>query len=72
MQGRVKWFSNAKGFGFIEQPDKEDIFIHYSKIDKDGYKTLKDGQLVEFDIEKSEKGMQATNIKTVKEKQTIK
>lgn len=72
MKARVKWFNNAKGFGFIEQVGKEDIFIHYSKIEKDGYKTLEEGQLVEFDLIKTEKGYQAVNIKPIDELQTIK
>ncbi len=71
MIARVKWFNNEKGYGFIELDGKEDIFIHYSNIDKNGYKTLKDGQLVEFDIVKTEKGTQAVNIKVVEEMQTI-
>ncbi len=72
MKARVKWFNNAKGFGFIEQAGKEDIFIHYSKIEKEGYKTLKEGQLVEFDLVKTDKGYQAVNIKPIDELQTIK
>ena len=55
MIAKVKWFNNEKGFGFIEQTDKEDIFIHYSNIEKDGYKTLKEGQLVEFDLIETDK-----------------
>ena len=71
MIAKVKWFNNAKGYGFIEQEGKEDIFIHYSNIEKDGYKTLKEGQLIEFDLIDTEKGLQAQNIKPVKEFQTI-
>ncbi len=71
MKARVKWFNNAKGYGFIEQDGKEDIFIHYSKIEKDGYKTLKEGQMVEFDLVKTDKGYQAVNIKPLDELQTI-
>ncbi len=71
MIAKVKWFNNAKGFGFIEREGEEDIFIHYSNIDKNGYKTLKDGQLVEFDMIKTKKGNQAVNIKIVDEMQTI-
>lgn len=71
MKARVKWFNNAKGYGFIEQAGNEDIFIHYSKIEKDGYKTLKEGQIVEFDLVKTDKGYQAVNIKPLDELQTI-
>lgn len=61
--GTVKWFNNAKGYGFI-LPDEggEDLFAHYSAIQMDGYKTLKAGQLVAFDITKGDKGYHATNI----------
>ena len=72
MKAKVKWFNNAKGFGFIEQEGKEDIFIHYSNIEKTGYKTLKEGQVVEFDLVKTNKGYQAENIKPLDELQTIK
>lgn len=72
MVGRVKWFNNEKGYGFIEIEGKEDIFIHYSNIDINGYKTLKENQLVEFDLIKTNKGYQATNIKPYDELQTIK
>jgi len=71
LQAKVKWFNNEKGFGFIEYGGKEDIFIHYSNIEKDGYKTLKEGQLVEFELVETEKGLQAKNIKPIKELQTI-
>lgn len=72
MIAKVKWFNNAKGFGFIEQEGKEDIFIHYSNIEKDGYKTLKEGQLVEFDLVETDKGYQAQNIKPITDLETIK
>jgi len=71
MKARVKWFNNEKGYGFIEQEGKEDIFIHYSNIEKNGYKTLKEGQMVEFDLVKTDKGNQAQNIKPIDELQTI-
>lgn len=71
MKGKVKWFNNEKGFGFIEYNEEEDIFVHYSNIIKDGYKTLKEGQLVEFDLIKTDKGYQAQNIKPIEEMQTI-
>ncbi|MEJ2345332.1 MAG: cold-shock protein [Gammaproteobacteria bacterium] len=62
--GTVKWFSNAKGYGFI-LPDEgsEDIFAHFSAIDMEGYKTLKQGQKVEFEINNGPKGLQASNIR---------
>lgn len=62
--GKVKWFNNAKGFGFIREEGKEeDIFAHFSTITMDGYKTLKAGQEVEFDLSEGPKGLHATNIK---------
>ena len=72
MTGRVKWFNNEKGFGFIELEGEEDIFIHYSNIECNGYKTLKEGQLVEFNLIKTNKGNQAENIKPLNELETIK
>ncbi|MFM8439729.1 MAG: cold-shock protein [Acidobacteriota bacterium] len=60
--GMVKWFSNAKGYGFIEQPGEQDIFVHYSAITGDGYKTLVQGQQVEFEVANSPKGPQAENV----------
>ena len=64
MQGRVKWFNNDKGYGFIDYPDGEDIFVHYSAIKKEGYKTLSEGQIVEFDLIETAKGLQAINVLT--------
>ena len=62
--GKVKWFNNAKGFGFIREDGKEeDIFAHFSTITMDGYKTLKAGQEVEFDLSEGPKGLHAVNIK---------
>lgn len=72
MRGIVKWFNNEKGYGFIQYTDKEDIFVHYSAINQDGYKTLAEGQLVEFQLIETSKGLQALNVTTVKELQTTK
>ena len=63
--GKVKWFNNAKGYGFvIAEAGGEDLFVHYSSIKMDGYKTLKAGQDVEFDIEQGPKGLHAVNIRS--------
>lgn len=67
MRGIVKWFNNDKGYGFIEYTDKEDIFVHYSAIKQDGYKTLQEGQLVEFKLLETGKGLQAVDVVAVKE-----
>jgi cold shock protein len=61
-KGKVKWFNDAKGFGFIEQDGGLDVFVHYSAIQMDGFKTLKQGQDVEFEIKEGEKGPQAANV----------
>ena len=66
MVGRAKWFNNKKGFGFIEYKENLDIFVHYSSIMIEGYKTLSEGQMVEFDLVETEKGLQAKNVKEVK------
>ena len=61
--GKVKWFNDAKGFGFIEQDSGEpDVFVHFSAIKADGYKSLREGQIVEFEIEKDAKGLRAANV----------
>lgn len=65
MRGRVKWFNNDKGYGFIDYPNNEDIFVHYSAIKQEGYKTLSEGQLVEFDLIETAKGLQAINVLAV-------
>ncbi len=64
MVGKVKWFNNIKGYGFIDHSSDEDIFVHYSVIKQDGYKTLSEGQLVNFDLIKTPKGLQAINVLT--------
>ncbi|MDH3732147.1 MAG: cold shock domain-containing protein [Gemmatimonadota bacterium] len=62
-QGRVKWFNDAKGYGFIEQPDGgADVFVHYSSIEMDGYKTLAEGMEVEYDFTQGDKGLHAVKV----------
>jgi CspA family cold shock protein len=61
--GTVKWFNPGKGFGFIEREDGEDVFVHFSAIQAEGYKSLEEGQRVEFDVEKGERGLQAANVR---------
>ena len=62
-QGTVKWFSNEKGYGFISQPDGEDVFVHFSAIVMEGYKSLEEGQSVEFEVVQGPKGKQASNVR---------
>ena len=68
VRGRVKWFNNEKGSGFIEFTEKEDIFVHYSAINQEGYKTLEEGQYVEFNLLETSKGYQALNVTVVNDK----
>lgn len=63
-RGRVKWFNDNKGFGFIEQENGEDVFVHYSVIEMDGFRTLAEGSTVEFEVTQGEKGLQATKVLT--------
>lgn len=63
INSRVKWFNNTKGYGFIEYKDNEDVFVHYSAIRSDGYKTLNEGDLVEFELISTDKGLQAKSVK---------
>jgi CspA family cold shock protein len=61
-QGTVKWFKNEKGFGFISQDGGEDVFVHHSSIQGDGYKSLNEGDRVEFEVTRGEKGLKAENV----------
>ncbi|HLE52116.1 MAG: cold-shock protein [Chloroflexi bacterium RBG_19FT_COMBO_55_16] len=63
--GTVKWFNASKGYGFIGREDGPDVFVHYSAIESDGYRTLQEGQRVEFSIEQGPKGLQAANVRIV-------
>ncbi len=64
-KGKVKWFNNQKGFGFITTESGTDVFVHFSAIQGEGYKSLEEGQEVEFEVEKGPKGEQATNVKRI-------
>lgn len=64
-QGKVKWFDSEKGYGFIERAESEDVFVHFSSIEDEGFKTLDEGQAVTFDIEEGERGPQAANVRKV-------
>jgi CspA family cold shock protein len=62
-QGKVKWFNDAKGYGFIEQEGGEDVFVHFSAIEADGFKSLAEGQQVSFEVVQGPKGLQAASVK---------
>ena len=64
-KGKVKWFNDAKGYGFIEQEGGEDVFVHFSAIQMDGFKTLAEGQAVEFEVKQGDKGLHAANVQRV-------
>jgi CspA family cold shock protein len=64
-QGTVKWFNDAKGFGFIKQDDDSDVFVHYSQIAGDGFRTLEEGQMVRFELKEGPKGLFAENVSKV-------
>lgn len=63
--GTVKWFNSSKGFGFISREEGEDVFVHFKAIIGDGYKTLDEGDKVEFEVEQGPKGLQAANVKKI-------
>ena len=67
LKSRVKWFKDEKGYGFIKYTDKEDIFVHYSAINADGYKTLRKDDEVEFELLETTKGLQACNIRKIEQ-----
>ncbi len=64
-EGKVKWFNERKGFGFIESDEGQDVFVHFSAIQDNGFKTLQEGQRVSFEILKGQKGLSAANVKTM-------
>jgi CspA family cold shock protein len=64
-QGTVKWFSNEKGYGFIQPEEGEDVFVHFSAISGEGYKSLQEGQKVEFEVVQGDKGLQAANVQMI-------
>ena len=65
-RGRIKWFNDSKGYVFIEQPEgQEDVFVHFSAINMEGFKTLSEGQEVEFELRQTDKGLQAANVTRV-------
>ena len=62
VKGKVKWFNGKKGYGFISSDSGEEVFVHFSEIKQDGYKTLEEGDTVEFEVEKGDKGLKAKNV----------
>jgi CspA family cold shock protein len=70
LKGVVKWFNDAKGFGFIEHTSGRDVFVHYSVISSEGFKTLKDGETVEYELKEGPKGLQASKVLRTKKEET--
>ena len=66
-QGTVKWFNKTKGYGFIQRENGEDIFVHYSSLQGDGFRSIVEGEKVEFEVTEGPKGLQATNVSSVQE-----
>ncbi|MDQ3994685.1 MAG: cold-shock protein [Actinomycetota bacterium] len=64
-EGTVKWFSNEKGYGFIAREGAEDVFVHHSQVNMEGYRSLTEGQRVEFEVEQGDKGLQAKNVQPI-------
>ena len=64
-EGKVKWFNESKGFGFIEKEEGGDVFVHFSSIQDEGFKTLNEGQRVSFDVAQGKKGQEATNVRAI-------
>jgi CspA family cold shock protein len=62
MKGTVKWFNDSKGYGFIQQPEGDDVFVHFSAIQTEGFRTLTEGDEVEFEVRESDKGLQAAQV----------
>jgi cold shock protein len=65
IEGTVKWFNDSKGFGFIERADGDDVFVHHSAINSDGFKSLKEGERVSFEVEEGQKGPAAANVTSI-------
>lgn len=61
-RGTVKWFNDSKGYGFIEHPEGQDVFVHFSAIQADGFRTLAEGEEVEFEVQQTDRGLQAANV----------
>jgi CspA family cold shock protein len=64
-QGTVKWFSNEKGYGFIQRDEGDDVFVHHSAVEMEGYRSLTEGQRVEFEVVQGDKGLQASNVQPI-------
>lgn len=69
--GKVKWFNSAKGFGFIERDDGPDVFVHYTAIDGTGFRTLQEGDPVEFEVKEGPKGLHAANVRRVEAESAV-